>query len=251
MDTTDATPRPRGTVRFGRLGSTDLLARPSLLLMGAVIAVLFAPRFAGDSTDRYVVAVVFVLALYLSVLAHELAHVAVARAFGLRVPRVTLHLLGGETIIAGGLRTPTQEVLTSIVGPVASGLVGATSLALVDATSSPATQQVLWSLGWINLLVGAFNLLPALPLDGGRVLAAAVWARTGRQATGVRAACTSGRVVAGALVLVVAIVRLGETGGLLDVAIALLVGAFLWAGAGQALRTARHLDHHDPTGRPS
>ncbi len=242
--------QPTRPIVLGRLGETTLRARPSLLLAGIVLVLLFSPRFGADGANPYLVGVVFVVALYASVLVHELAHMAVARAFGLRVPSVTLHLLGGETLIAGS-RGPLQEALTSVVGPLASAAVGLIASFGVGTVEDPTTAQVLWSLGWINLLIAVFNLLPAPPLDGAHVVAATTWGLTGRRSTGTRVSGWSGRATA--LVVVVGVVwfSLGSSRGLVDVVIAVLVGGFLWAGAGQALRLATLQRRHEDTPHPT
>jgi Zn-dependent protease len=116
-----STPRRSGTWRIARVVGVDVLIKPSLLVMGAALVVLFAPRWEDrGSTSPYVLAAVFVVSLYVSVLVHELAHVLVARAYRMQVASVTLHLLGGETLIEGESRTPGQELATSISGPLAS-----------------------------------------------------------------------------------------------------------------------------------
>ena len=87
MSAPQAPTHPAGTWRIGRFSGVDLLARPSLLLMGVVLVVLFAPRFDDQTrTNPYAVAAVFVVALYASVLLHEVAHVLAARAYGMHVP---------------------------------------------------------------------------------------------------------------------------------------------------------------------
>ncbi|MGQ2912966.1 site-2 protease family protein [Aeromicrobium sp.] len=237
-----SSPRPAGTVRFGRLAGADLLARPSLLLMGVVLVVLFAPRFAVEaSTNAYVVAASFVLALYVSVLVHELAHLAVARSFGMRVPTVTLHLLGGETAIEGESRTPWQELVTSVVGPLASLAIGLLAHGIADGSTGVA-RDLWWSIGWVNLLVAAFNMLPGLPLDGGRVLRAIIWQVTGSERRGVVATAWIGRLAALALgVLVVVRAVQGAAWGArwwIDVLLVGFVAFFLWTGATAALRGA-------------
>jgi Zn-dependent protease len=234
--------RPPGTLRFGRLGGADLLARPSLLVMGVVLVVLFAPRFAAqERLDAYLLAAGFVLALYVSVLVHELAHLAVARAYGMRVPSVTLHLLGGETAIEGESRTPGQELVTSAVGPLASFAIGLVALLVADRTTG-VTSDLWWSVGWVNLLVAAFNMLPGLPLDGGRVLRAIIWRATGSERRGVVVTAWIGRTAAVALGVWVLVRALqGQTWGTrwwLDVVLAAFVAAFLWVGATAALRGA-------------
>src|SRR5687768_15255029 len=113
--------------------------------MGVVLVALFAPRFDDRSdANPYALATAFVVALYVSVFVHELAHVFAARQFGMRVQSVTLHLLGGETLIEGESRTPWQELWISISGPLTSLGIGISSLSLsnsMDGTSS----DILWS----------------------------------------------------------------------------------------------------------
>lgn len=229
---------PAGTWRIGRLGGVDLLIRPSLLVMGAVLVVVFAPRFDDRSdSNPYVLSVAFVLALYVSVLVHEVAHVVVARRFRMRVQSVTLHLLGGETLIEGESRTPWQELATSIAGPLASlaiGLIGFRAEAWTDGTTS----DVLYSVAYVNILVAVFNLLPGLPLDGGRVFRAVIWQVTGNEATGVRIAAWIGRAAAVA-VLAFALLNRGDGHeATVDLIVALMVAWFLWQGASDALRNA-------------
>lgn len=234
--------RPSGTLRFGRLAGADLLARPSLLLMGVVLVVLFAPRFeAVARTNPYLVAGAFVVALYVSVLVHELAHLAVARAYGMRVHTVTLHLLGGETAIEGESRTPVQELLTAVVGPLASLGIGLAAHAVSDGSDGVA-RDLWWSIGWVNLLVAAFNMLPGLPLDGGRVLRAVIWQVTGSERLGIVVTAWIGRAAAAGLgVLVLLRALRGDAFGAawwVDLVLVGFVAAFLWAGATAALRGA-------------
>ena len=228
-----------GTWRIGRVVGVDLLIRPSLLVMGVALVLLFAPRYEHRSdTDPYVLAAVFVVSLYASVLIHEIAHVLVAKAYGMRVDSVTLHLLGGETLIAGASRTPGQELATSIAGPAASLVISLASFAAADAVADGTTADVLWSIAFVNLFVAAFNMLPGLPLDGGHVFSAIVWKLTGREETGVVVAAWLGRLAAAALV-VVAVLRFdSDRSSTFDVVIAAFVAFFLWQGAGDALRQA-------------
>ena len=234
--------RPVGTWRFGRIAGVDLLARPSLLLMGAVLVFLFAPRFEDQTrTDPYVVAAVFVVALYASVLLHEIAHVVAALSFGMRVPSVTLHLLGGETAIEGESRTPWQELVTAIVGPIVSLAIGLVASRLADSTDPGVLRDVVWSVGWVNILVAVFNMLPGLPLDGGRVFKAVIWWVTGREQTGTRVAAWIGRAAAVGVVLLTALILdVDSDRWVFDVVIAGLVAWFLWDGSGHALRHSRN-----------
>lgn len=226
-----------GAWRLGRLVGVDVLIRPSLLIMGLFMVLLFAPRF-DERTDAnpYVLAAAFVVALYISVLIHELAHVAVARHYRMRVHSVTLHLLGGETLIEGESRRPWQELAISIAGPLSSLAIGLVCFA-VEPRLSGTPADVVYAVAQVNILVAIFNMLPGLPLDGGRVFRAIIWQVTGREETGIRIAAWIGRVTAVALVAY-ALTRSAEPTFEIDVAIAVLVGWFLWQGAGDALSNA-------------
>lgn len=232
---------PPGTLRLGRFSGIDLLIRPSLLVMVAVLVYLFAPRFANDmGTNPYVLASLFVVALYVSVLVHEIAHVVVARRYRMPVASVTLHLLGGETAIEGESRKPSQEFWTSVVGPLASLAIGGAAWFVANGMDDGNARTVMGAIAAVNVLVGAINLVPGLPLDGGRVFRAIVWAATGREATGIKAAGWMGRIFAVIAVALPAfwLYQDNETASAADVALGLLVGWFLWTGASHALRGA-------------
>ncbi|MDF1705126.1 MAG: site-2 protease family protein [Aeromicrobium sp.] len=228
-----------GTIRLGRVWSVPVRVRPGAVLMGIVLVALFAPRLADAGFTRpWVVAVLAVASLYVSVLLHEVAHVAAARHFGLPVHSVTLHLLGGETLLESDSATARQELVTAISGPVASAVVGLAALG-AGAAASGSNAAVLTTLGWINVLVAGINMLPALPLDGGRVVRALGWAVTGRERTGIVVAGWSGRLAG--------LASFGLGGWLflqdrrtawIDLALCTVVGLFLWAGSTQSLRIA-------------
>lgn len=231
-------PKPAGTWRLGRVGGVDLLIKPSIVLMGVILVALFAPRFDDRSdANPYALATAFVIALYVSVFIHELAHVFAARQFGMRVQSVTLHLLGGETLIEGESRTPWQELWISISGPLTSLGIGISSLSL-SGSMEGTTSDILWSVGYVNILVAIFNMLPGLPLDGGRVFRAIIWQLTGREETGVRIAAWIGRAAAIGVVAFALLGRDGDNQFGVNIAIALLVAWFLWQGASDALRNA-------------
>ncbi|MGA9716586.1 MAG: site-2 protease family protein [Aeromicrobium sp.] len=231
------TSRPAGTWRLWRTGDVDVLVRPSLLVMGAVLIVVFAGRFDGRTdTNPYLVATGFVLGLYVSVLVHELAHVAAARGFGMRVHSVTLHLLGGETSIEGESRRPFQELWIAIVGPLTSAAIGVIALAIGRSLEGTAA-TLLAAIGLVNLLVAAFNMIPGLPLDGGRVLRALIWAITGREILGIHVAAWIGRLTAIAAVVWAGLRPRDETYAV-DLIVAALVAWFLWTGSSQALHHA-------------
>ena len=244
MTDADQVHKPRGAWRMWRAGGVDYLIKPSMLVMGAVLVVVFAGRFddAGRTSDPIVLAIGFVVGLYVSVLLHEMAHVFAARRFGLRVRSVTLHLMGGETAIEGDSRTPTQELVTAGVGPLASLLIAIFCRWLEGPTSGLAA-DLLWTVGTVNLVVAAFNLLPALPLDGGRVLRAIIWATTGNESVGIKAAAWIGRGLAVLLGVVAVVAALNDSVPAIQVLVALLLAGFIWVGA------AGHLRHADRSSR--
>lgn len=229
-----------GTIRVGRVWSVPVRVRPGAVLMGVVLVALFAPRLDDAGFDRpWLVAVLAVASLYLSVLLHEIAHVGAARHYGLPVHSVTLHLLGGETLLESDSATARQELVTSISGPIASAIVGLAALAAGAVVAPGNNAEILTTLGWINLLVAGINMLPALPLDGGRVVRAIAWSVTGRELTGILVAGWTGRVAGlGSLVLGVWLFLQGGRTAWLDLALCTLVGTFLWAGSAQSLRIA-------------
>lgn len=229
-----------GTISLGRVWSVPIRVRPGAVLMGLVLVALFAPRLDDAGFGRpWLVAVLAVASLYLSVLLHEVAHVAAARRYGLPVHSVTLHLLGGETLLESDSATARQELVTAISGPAASAVVGLAGLGAGAAVAPGSSAEVLTTLGWINLLVAGINLLPALPLDGGRVVRAIAWAVTGRERTGIVVAAWTGRLAGlASLALGAWLFLQGARSAWLDLALCTLVGLFLWAGSSQSLRIA-------------
>src|SRR5215470_20012143 len=157
---------------------------PYWFLVAGVLVVLYSnsgalPGTVQDSVPRYLVAVAFVVLLYLSVLIHELSHSLVARGFRLPVRRILLYPLGGFSEIEREPPTPGQEFLVSAAGPFISLVLAAVGFGLARAFHPSGVPGVL--LGQLviaNLLVGVFNMLPGLPLDGGRMLRAGVWKLT-------------------------------------------------------------------------
>ncbi len=244
---TDARTTRAGGLRVGRLFGIPIYATPTWFLVPIFITWVFQPGVAdavpGIGEWSYVVALVFALLLYASVLLHELAHALVALRFGLPVRRITLHLLGGLSEIEEEPPTAWREFAVAASGPLLSLLLGGVGLALTVALE-PTTVAGLLALGlaWSNLLVGVFNLLPGLPLDGGRVLRAGVWAVTGRPHTGTVVAARTGQVLA---VLVVgagaflATQRDGTGSQVVALVWAALLAGFIWVGATQSLLGAR------------
>ena len=238
-------PRPPGTYRIGRLVGVDVLITRSWFLLAALVAWLMAPVVQADLPGigwwRYVVGLAIAVAYAVTILLHEAAHAVAARHYGHPVEGITLHFLGGHTGVEGGPRGPRQEFVMSIVGPLASLLVALVAWLVAGVLPEGWLRLVMEWLFLLNLVLGGFNLLPGLPLDGGRVLKAVVWGVTRSEVRGTFVAGWCGRMIA-VLVLLVPLALfflLAEVPPLTTVLFALLIGAFIWAGATAAMQGAR------------
>jgi Zn-dependent protease/CBS domain-containing protein len=238
-------PRPPGTIRIGSIAGTDVLVTSSWFLVAGLISFAMAPRIEqvepGLGVWKYVAGFVFAVVLYLSVLLHEASHAMVAKHYGFAVSSITLHFLGGMTEIDGSARKPRQEFMIAVVRPLASIGVGLIALGLWFVTPDGLVQVAVEGLAGANLLIGVLNLVPGLPLDGGRVLKAAVWGATGNQHRGTIVAGWGGRVTA-VLVLLWPVIQwevFGIKPSLFDYLLVFVLGAFLWTGATAAMAHAR------------
>jgi Zn-dependent protease len=238
-------PLPPGTFRLGKIAGVDVLVRSSWLVVAALIAVLMAPGIdqvaPGLGALKYVAGLAFAVLLYLSVLVHEASHAIAARHHGVPVKSISIHFLGGATELGEEARTPWAEFVIAVVGPVASIVVGAASLGLWFVWQDGLVGLALRGLAVANLAVGVLNLVPGLPLDGGRVLRAAVW-KIGRDPNRATIVAAWGGRVAAALALSWPIFQqgvLGTRAGISDYLMAALIAAFLWSGANASLLNAR------------
>jgi Zn-dependent protease len=231
-------------MRIARPFGIPVYISPYWFLIAGLFIILYgnSSALAVSSGVRYLVAAAFVVLLWLSVLVHELSHSLVARGFGLPVRRILLYPLGGFSEIEREPPTPAREFLVSVAGPVLSLGLAAAGYGVLHWTDLDGVPGLLiQQLVWANLLVGIFNLLPGLPLDGGRMLRAGVWKLTGKPSTATIVAAWAGRLLAVA-VLVVPLVLLSSAGGqvqLFDVVWLGVIAAFMWVGASQSLRATR------------
>lgn len=241
-----ATTHPPGSVRIGRVVGVPVYVRASWLVVAVVIALLLEPRVEaiqpGLGAAKYLVGFGFAVLLYLSILLHELSHAVMAQRVGLRVRSISLEFLGGSTEIEGESKSAAQEFKIAVVGPLTSIGVGVAALALlVGLDPEGLTRLAFEGLAAANLVVGVLNLVPGLPLDGGRVLRAAVWQFSGNMHQGTIVAAWGGRVAA-LLVLMwpaLAAAFLDVEPDLLDYLFAFIIGAFLWSGATASMMNAR------------
>ncbi|MFD6418596.1 site-2 protease family protein [Streptomyces sp. NPDC060194] len=254
--------RPGGGLLMGRLFGVPIYVAPSWFLVAALITWVFGGQLERVLPElgalRYLVSLFFAVAFYASVLVHELAHTVVALRYKLPVRRIQLQFFGGVSEIEKDAETPGREFVLAFVGPLLSLVLGGVfylGVQLVDPGTVPGV--LLAGLMVSNLIVAAFNLLPGLPLDGGRMLRAVIWKLTGNAMTGTVAAAWFGRALAVAvLVGVPLLTHYGTLGGdsdgtggvdgmdtVTDALLAAILAAIIWTGAGNSLRMARLREH--------
>jgi Zn-dependent protease len=236
---------PPGSFRIGSIGGVDVYVRASWLVIAVIISVLLAPQVEdvepGLGGFKYVAGLAFAVLLYLSVLLHEISHALVAKRFGLPVRSISLQFLGGMTEIEGEAATPGQEFKIAVVGPLTSIAVGVAALLLALVVPDGLTRMAFQLLAGANLVVGVLNLVPGLPLDGGRVLRAAVWKVAGNMHRGTIVAAWTGRAVAVLALLSPVIEELvfGAKPVLFDYLLAAIIAGFLWTGATSSMISAQ------------
>jgi Zn-dependent protease len=234
----------RGGLTIARPFGIPVLISPYWFLIAGLFVLFYASNLDASirpTATRYLVAAAFVVLLYASVLVHELSHCVVARMFRLPVKRILLYPLGGYSEIEQEPPTPGQEFLVSAAGPAVSLGLAAAGFGILAVIPNGLPHVLIDQLVLANVLVGIFNLLPGLPLDGGRILRAGIWRLTRRPGTATIWAAWSGRGLAVALVLVpfaffnANFSLLNSTYGLW----LLVIAAFMWVSAGQAIRAAK------------
>jgi Zn-dependent protease len=219
---TKAQRRPRG-LRLARIAGIDVFVDWSLL----IIFVLFVTSLAGgvfpawhpdwSVSLAFGVAIGAALLFFASVLAHEMSHALVGRRYGMTVRRITLFIFGGVAHLEDEPEGWKAEFGMAIVGPLTSLVIGVLCLWLVDLATAgtiepaagdplgvlsslgPLPTLLVW-LGQVNIILAIFNLVPGFPLDGGRVLRAAIWGATGDRLRATRIATGAGQVFAWVLI---------------------------------------------------
>jgi Zn-dependent protease/CBS domain-containing protein len=169
----------------------------------ALALVAYPPAFEADSPYRddklvhWIMAIVSGVVFFASILLHELAHSVVALKQGIPVKNITLFIFGGVSQIGGEARRPLHEFIMAVVGPLTSlALAGFFFLLwwlLTDFASREPLAIVLQWLAFMNLILAVFNMAPGFPMDGGRVLRAAIWGISGSSMSATRIATLAGR----------------------------------------------------------
>ncbi|MEU6244313.1 site-2 protease family protein [Streptomyces sp. NPDC047024] len=249
---------PGGGILMGRPFGVPVYVAPSWFLVAALITWVFGGQLDQVLPElgaaRYLVSLFFAVAFYASVLVHELAHTVAALRFKLPVRRIQLQFFGGVSEIEKEAETPGREFVLAFVGPLLSLiLAGLFWLAMKPVQPGTVPGVLLAGLMISNLIVAIFNLLPGLPLDGGRMLRAVVWKITGKPMTGTVAAAWVGRALALSVLIGLPLLNhsrffggdadLGSMDTITDALLAAILAAIIWTGAGNSLRMARLREH--------
>ena len=232
--------------RIGRIAGIDIRVDPSWFIIALLITInmwsIFTdPRRFPDlgRTAGAVLAISTAVLLFASILAHELAHALVSLARHIPVLGITLWMFGGFTHAKVESRSPMDEFLVTAAGPATSLGLGGLFVLLRplggSSTESPLALMFVY-LGFINLTLGIFNLLPGFPLDGGRLLRSAIWRITGSLSRATRIAAMSGQGIALLIAAVglFLVVRDGDVSRIWTV----LIGWFLFTAATAVLKDA-------------
>jgi Zn-dependent protease/CBS domain-containing protein len=214
---------------------------PYWFIIAGVFIIIYANDLSSSlsGSTRYVVAAAFVVLLYVSVLVHELSHSVVARGYGLPVRRILLYPLGGISEIEREAPTPGREFAVAGAGPALSLALGAAGWGLAQLVPYGVTGAVIKQLVVANILVGLFNLLPGLPLDGGRMLRAVIWKITKKPTTATIAAAWVGRILALGVLAIPFFSGSLVGGDIVSVLWAVVIAGFMWTGASQSIKATR------------
>jgi Zn-dependent protease len=205
--------RPAGSIKLVRIAGIRIGVDATWFVMLFVLIFLvngsFRSALGSSDTTAYLTTVATVLLFFVSLVVHELGHAFAARREGIPVDRIELFLFGGITQMARDSETPGEEFRIAVAGPLGTLLFAAVCAAVDLAIVGPGQlwdairlsysvhlTPVLLSLSWLlvmNAAILAFNLIPAYPLDGGRIARSIVWARTGSKLAGTRAAAILGQ----------------------------------------------------------
>ena len=235
----------KSQIKLGTVFGVELGLHYSWLVIALLITFSLVAQFHAVNRDWsetlvWTTAIITGVLFFACLFAHELSHAIVAKAHGIPVHKITLFLLGGVAQIEKEASDPRTEFWMAIVGPITSGLLGLAMFALArlsgwtlwTSPTTPGTALLVW-LGYINLALGAFNMIPGFPLDGGRVLRAILWWQMDDSEHATRAAAFVGQVIA-VLFIAFGILRFFQGAGLGGLWIA-FIGWFLLQAASATL----------------
>ena len=227
-------------VPVARILGFEVRLHLSWLFIAAIVTVTVAGRLSAFQPDinpalSWTIGLVGSLGFMITVIAHELGHAVAARRDGSESETVVVHFIGSPAVVDVVASTPRAEAFIALAGPLVSVAIGAgliliAIVLLAVSTSLGPIADVLIIIGALDLILAGVSVIPAFPLDGGRLVRAAAWARNGDPRAGTRAAGTVGRWVGRALMLVgLGVILTGDN--TLDGIMIGLVGWFLMASA--------------------
>lgn len=234
-----------GGVQAGRVLGIPIRLDLSFFLAFALIIFLLRGQMSSalPEWERWGYAAVGGVIFFVSLLLHELAHSLTARRYGMEVASITLFLFGGVSLIKEDSQRPGQEFLIAIVGPLTSLIIGLGFIGLwlaLGSGGSAIMELVAW-LGFINVALAIFNMLPGFPLDGGRVLRAALWRVTGSEHRSTRWAARVGQLLGAAMIafgVIALFVDVGLFSGSFNSLWMAFVGFLLLSQASQGVKAA-------------
>lgn len=241
--TETSVPARREGIPLGRIAGVPVILAYSWFIIAGFTVIVYGPVLARQNpalgVSAYVVALAYAVLLLISVLVHELAHALTARIYGWPTQKIVLNLWGGHTQFESFTATPGRSVLVALAGPAANLILAVGAWLVLSTATMGSVAEILTNIFmWANFLIGVFNVLPGLPLDGGRLVESAVWKATGSQAKGTVAAGWGGRIIVIAIGYWF-IARPLIAGGAPDFSllmITVLVGGFLWVGASASIQ---------------
>jgi Zn-dependent protease/CBS domain-containing protein len=230
-------------MRVARIFGIDIYIDPSWLLIFVLVAWMLSSdvgplRSAGLSFgERAALGILTALLFFASVLVHELAHSVAARMRGLPVSRITLFIFGGVSLIGGDFESASGEGWIAFVGPLTSAVLSGLFFLIAQALGThSAIGLAAGYLAWANGVLAIFNLLPAYPLDGGKVLHSLIWRATGDRRRATRVAVAIGQTIA--LIMVALGILMSFTVGFFSGLWLALIGWFLFqAGRREAYQS--------------
>jgi Zn-dependent protease len=223
--------KKRGSIRIGQAFGIDVFLHITFLLLLAFLGTL--PLLRGEGIGAAIEFTFLMVALFTCVLLHEFGHALMARRFGIKTRDITLLPFGGISSLERLPDRPRDEILVAVAGPAVNVVIAGVLIAIVGMrafmlepdVSRVGGESLLVQLFWMNVTLGVFNLLPAFPMDGGRVLRALLAMRIGAQRA-TRIAATVGQVVAVLFAIL----------GVLFNPMLLLIAAFVFLAAGAESR---------------
>jgi len=230
---------PGRSIRIARIAGIPVGVSPWWLVIVAVFTWVLGASYFPEAVHgiapaaSYALGLVSVLLLFVSILAHEFGHALVARKSGIEIEEIDLWLLGGVSRMRGEAHDPQDELRYAIAGPAVTAVIAAcfgVAAALLPSSTPEAVRALIEYQAFVNVAILVLNLLPAFPLDGGRVLRSLMWRRSGQMGPATERAASIGR---GFGYVMIALGGLELLSGAPEGLWLALIGVFIVMAAGQ------------------